>query len=65
MGALCMICARIPNPPTEAGLEGVRGRDIPDSQPPFRDPPIRNPRNPLLLERERPKTPTSLQAFEI
>eukprot|EP00969_Alexandrium_andersonii_P373703 15484630-Alexandrium_andersonii.AAC.1 len=54
-GAFCVfVFALSPNLPTKAGLEGVRGRDIAKSQGPIRNPPIRNARNPLLLERERP-----------
>eukprot|EP00969_Alexandrium_andersonii_P171395 7576757-Alexandrium_andersonii.AAC.1 len=45
---------QIPNPLSKAGLEGVRGRKIATSQAPVRNPPIRNPRNPWLLEREMP-----------
>eukprot|EP00969_Alexandrium_andersonii_P336776 14886223-Alexandrium_andersonii.AAC.1 len=41
--------AQIPNPPTKAGLDGVRGREIAHSQAPIRNPPIHNPRNPWLL----------------
>eukprot|EP00969_Alexandrium_andersonii_P008362 364162-Alexandrium_andersonii.AAC.1 len=36
------------------GLEGVRGFEIANSQAPLRNPPIRNPRNPLLLNCESP-----------
>eukprot|EP00969_Alexandrium_andersonii_P158765 7014058-Alexandrium_andersonii.AAC.1 len=42
-------CAQTPNPPTKAGLEGVRSREIANSRAPIRNPPIRNLRKPLLL----------------
>eukprot|EP00969_Alexandrium_andersonii_P184652 8157612-Alexandrium_andersonii.AAC.1 len=38
----------------KAGLEGVRSREIADSRAPIRNPPIRNPRKPLLLALEKP-----------
>eukprot|EP00969_Alexandrium_andersonii_P194520 8591789-Alexandrium_andersonii.AAC.1 len=45
----------IPNLPTNAGLEGVRGREIANSQAPIRNPPIRDPCTLLLVEREGPE----------
>eukprot|EP00969_Alexandrium_andersonii_P307673 13600583-Alexandrium_andersonii.AAC.1 len=47
-------CALIPNLPTKAGLEGVRGPEIETQRTPIRNPPIRNPRKPSLLARGRP-----------
>eukprot|EP00969_Alexandrium_andersonii_P176143 7788374-Alexandrium_andersonii.AAC.1 len=46
--------AQIPNLRTNAGLEGVRGCEIAESQAPIRNPPIRNPCNPWRLAREKP-----------
>eukprot|EP00969_Alexandrium_andersonii_P257485 11384252-Alexandrium_andersonii.AAC.1 len=43
--------AQNPNPPTKAGLEGVGGREIGNSQAPIRNPLIRNPRKTLLSKR--------------
>eukprot|EP00969_Alexandrium_andersonii_P264430 11686692-Alexandrium_andersonii.AAC.1 len=45
------LLAQIPNLPTKAGLEGVGGRESAKLRTPIRNPPIRNLRNPLLLER--------------
>eukprot|EP00969_Alexandrium_andersonii_P210703 9306766-Alexandrium_andersonii.AAC.1 len=56
--------AQILNLPTNAGLEGVRGRESANSQAPIRNAPTRNPRKPLLLERGRPTHKTSLRALE-
>eukprot|EP00969_Alexandrium_andersonii_P177816 7862221-Alexandrium_andersonii.AAC.1 len=53
-GVLRHCFERIPNPPTKAGLEGIRRRDIAKSRASVRNPPIRKPRNPLLLAREKP-----------
>eukprot|EP00969_Alexandrium_andersonii_P266081 11760455-Alexandrium_andersonii.AAC.1 len=50
--------AEIPNLYTKTCLERVRGRELAHSQAPIRNPPIRNPRNPLLLEHERPGNPS-------
>eukprot|EP00969_Alexandrium_andersonii_P041221 1807401-Alexandrium_andersonii.AAC.1 len=41
--------AQIPNLPTKVGPEGVQGRELANSQAPIRNPPIRNPHNPLPL----------------
>eukprot|EP00969_Alexandrium_andersonii_P251854 11131498-Alexandrium_andersonii.AAC.1 len=43
-----------------AGLGGVRGRDIANPQVPLRKLPIRTPRKPLLLAHERPDRGTPL-----
>eukprot|EP00969_Alexandrium_andersonii_P125567 5551239-Alexandrium_andersonii.AAC.1 len=34
----------IPNLPTKASLDGVRGREVAKSRTPIRNPPLRNPR---------------------
>eukprot|EP00969_Alexandrium_andersonii_P040376 1770142-Alexandrium_andersonii.AAC.1 len=49
-----LLLVEIPNLPKNLWIEGVRGREIANSRTPIRNPPIPNPRNPLLLERERP-----------
>eukprot|EP00969_Alexandrium_andersonii_P297284 13137738-Alexandrium_andersonii.AAC.1 len=41
------------NLPTKAGLEGVRGREIANVRAVIRNPSIRNPRDPCLLENSR------------
>eukprot|EP00969_Alexandrium_andersonii_P297789 13161512-Alexandrium_andersonii.AAC.1 len=49
------LLVEIPNLPTNMGLEGVRRRELAKSRPPIRNPSsIRNPRNPSLLECEKP-----------
>eukprot|EP00969_Alexandrium_andersonii_P191080 8440633-Alexandrium_andersonii.AAC.1 len=47
---------QFPNSRTQAGVEGVRGRESAPSRPPIRNPPVRNPCNPWLLARESPCT---------
>eukprot|EP00969_Alexandrium_andersonii_P086229 3801349-Alexandrium_andersonii.AAC.1 len=48
------LLAQIPNPPTRWVLEGVRSHEIAKERTPIRNPPNRNPRNPLLLARGSP-----------
>eukprot|EP00969_Alexandrium_andersonii_P238365 10520919-Alexandrium_andersonii.AAC.1 len=46
-----------PEPPVarELGSRGVRGRETSPKRAPIRSPPIRNPRNPWQLAREKPR----------
>eukprot|EP00969_Alexandrium_andersonii_P161470 7136968-Alexandrium_andersonii.AAC.1 len=45
-GCAAAFLAQIPNAPTKARREGVRGREVANPQAAIRDAPIRNPRNP-------------------
>eukprot|EP00969_Alexandrium_andersonii_P344227 15215470-Alexandrium_andersonii.AAC.1 len=51
---LCRSSAQTPNLPTKAGVDVVRTCELVNSQAPTFNPPIRNPRNPLRLVREKP-----------
>eukprot|EP00969_Alexandrium_andersonii_P358196 15450491-Alexandrium_andersonii.AAC.1 len=50
--------------PMSVGLEGARDREIANSQAPIRNPPVRNPRNPWLLGREKPASAAGAPTHE-
>eukprot|EP00969_Alexandrium_andersonii_P336148 14858095-Alexandrium_andersonii.AAC.1 len=47
--------AQILDLPTNTGLEGASSRESAPKRTPIRNPPLRNPRSPRLLAREKPR----------